>query len=109
MFLNLRKEVYRQIFQYPPNNFDAQTIAVQRNDQFAVYGLTVRNLSLGLTVVYVGKSKTLRNRLNFWLSNPPGPGTTHFYSEAYETEAAMDAAEQRLIQELQPRYNTLLK
>lgn len=94
---------------YPANSFDARTVANQRNDQFAVYGLAVRNLFGGLTVVYVGQSKTLRDRLNFWLNNPPGPGITHFYSSAYATEAAMDAAEQGLIQELQPRYNTLLK
>jgi excinuclease UvrABC nuclease subunit len=59
--------------------------------------------------VYVGKSKTLRDRLNYWFNNPPGPGITQFYSQAYSTEAAMDSAEDQLIQELQPIYNTLLK
>jgi len=96
-------------FQYAPNSFDAQTIASQRNDQFAVYGLAVRNQLGGLTVVYVGKSKTLRDRLNYWLNNPPGPGITRFYSQAYDTAAAMDSAEQQLIQQLQPIYNTIHK
>ena len=96
-------------FQYAPNSFDARTIAIQRNDQFAVYGLAVRNQFGGLTVVYVGKSKTLRDRLNYWSNNPPGPGITHFYSQAYDTAAAMDSVEQQLIQQLQPIYNTLHK
>src|SRR5579863_1308460 len=96
-------------FNYAPNSFDAYRIANQRNDQFAVYGLAVGNIFGGLTVVYVGKSKTLRDRLSYWLNNPPGPGITHFYSEAYPTAAAMDSMEERLIQELQPIYNTLLK
>jgi excinuclease UvrABC nuclease subunit len=59
--------------------------------------------------VYVGKSKTLRDRLNYWLNNPPGRGITHFYSQAYATAAAMDSAEEQLIQALQPIYNTLMK
>lgn len=59
--------------------------------------------------MYVGKSKTLRDRLNYWLNNPPGPGITYFYSQAYPTAAAMDSAEELLIRELQPFYNTLLK
>ncbi len=96
-------------FQYAPNSFDAQTIAGQRNDQFAVYGLAVRNQFGGLTVVYVGKSKTLRDRLNYWLSNPPGRGITHSYSQAYATAAAMDSVEEQLIRELQPIHNTLIK
>ncbi|MFZ3341627.1 MAG: hypothetical protein WA213_12135 [Terriglobales bacterium] len=96
-------------FQYAPTSFDAQTIAGQRNDQFAVYGLAVRNQFLGLTVVYVGKSKTMRDRLNYWLSNPPGRGINHFYSQAYKTAAEMDSAEELLIRELQPIHNTLMK
>jgi excinuclease UvrABC nuclease subunit len=92
-----------------PNSFDAQTIANQRNNQFAVYGLAARNQFGGLTVVYVGKSKTLRDRLSYWLNNPPGRGITYFYSQAYSTAAAMESAEEQLIQELKPIYNTLLK
>lgn len=96
-------------FQFAPNSFDVQTIAKQRNDQFAVYGLAGRNNLGGLTVVYVGKSKTLRDRLSYWLNNPPGRGITYFYSQAYETAAVMDSVEEQLIQELRPIHNTLLK
>jgi len=100
---------YNTIFKFQANSFDAWTIASQRNDQFAVYGLAVRNLLGQITVVYVGKSKTLRDRLNYWFNNPPGPGIAYFYSEAYPTAADMDTVEERLIQQLQPIYNTLLK
>ena len=97
------------MFQHPANSFDARTIANQRNDQFAVYGLAVSNQFGQLTVVYVGKSKTLRDRLSYWLNNPPGKGITYFYSQAYLTAAAMDSAEEQLIRELRPIHNTLLK
>lgn len=73
-----------------------------------MYGLAVFGI-FGNTVVYVGKSTTLRDRLSYWLNNPPGPGIAYFYAEAFQTEAAMNAREEQLIKELQPIYNTLLK
>jgi hypothetical protein len=97
------------IFNYGPYSFDALTISTMKNG-YGVYGLAVSNAFIpGLTVVYVGKSTTLRDRLNYWFNNPPGPGITHFYAEAFESEAAMNAREEQLIKQLQPAYNTLLK
>jgi len=73
-----------------------------------VYGLAV-SYGFGLTVVYVGKSGNLQERLTYWLNNPPTIGISHFYAEAFDTDAAMSQREEQLIRELQPTCNTLLK
>jgi excinuclease UvrABC nuclease subunit len=94
-------------FQYGPYTFDKVRINSMVNS-FGVYGLA-RGLILGQKPAYVGKSKFLRDRLSHWLNNPPGPGLTHFYAEAFATEALMNAREEQLIKEFQPTLNTLLK
>jgi len=88
-----------------PFAFNQATINTRRNDGFCVYCLCYSNN----VAAYVGKSKTLRDRLNFWFNNPPGKGLTQFYAEALQTEAAMNAREEELIKKFQPALNTLLK
>jgi excinuclease UvrABC nuclease subunit len=96
-------------FQYGPYAFNNATIDTMSNG-YGVYGLSRGSGYLGIQpVAYVGKSVTLRDRLTYWLNNPPGIGLTHFYAEAFGTEAAMTAREEQLIKELQPALNTLLK
>jgi excinuclease UvrABC nuclease subunit len=88
-----------------PFAFDKATINTRRNDGFCVYCLCYSDN----TAAYVGRSTTLRDRLTFWLNNPPGSGLTQFYAEAFQTEAAMIAREEQLIKQLKPVLNTLLK
>ncbi len=90
-----------------PFVFDKATIATRRDDGFCVYGLS-RSTSQA-HIAYVGRSTTLRGRLNNWFNNPPGRGLTHFYAEALGTEAQMIAREEELINEFKPVLNTLLK
>ena len=52
-------------FQYAPNSFDARTIAIQRNDQFAVYGLAVRNHSSADCPEYVVGGRTIDEQVPF--------------------------------------------
>jgi hypothetical protein len=94
-------------FDFGPYAFDAKTIAGHQNHGFCVYGLSRSASQSG--IAYVGKSTTLRDRLTYWLNNPPGRGLTHFYAEAFKTEALMTAREEQLIKELKPVLNTLLK
>ncbi|MFZ1940523.1 MAG: hypothetical protein ACLQHT_18210 [Terracidiphilus sp.] len=94
-------------FVYGPYALDKETVVGHQNDGFCVYGLS-RSTSQ-VHIAYVGRSTTLRDRLSFWLNNPPGRGLTHFFSEAHKTEAAMIAREEELIKELKPVLNTLLK
>lgn len=97
-------------FAHGPYAFDKETVAGHQNHGFCVYGLSRGIGYFGIQpIAYVGRSTTLRNRLNYWLSNPPGYGLTHFYSEAFQTEAQMIAREEQLIKEFQPTLNTLLK
>jgi excinuclease UvrABC nuclease subunit len=88
-----------------PFAFNKTTIDTRRNDGFCVYCLCYADN----TAAYVGRSTTLRDRLTFWLNNPPGSGLTQFYAEALLTEAAMIAREEELIKQLKPVLNTLLK
>jgi hypothetical protein len=94
-------------FSYGPYHFSKETVDQHQNHGFCVYGLSRSASQIG--IAYVGRSTTLRDRLNYWLSNPPGYGLTHFFAEAFETEAQMIAREERLIKEFQPALNTLLK
>ncbi|MGA2753707.1 MAG: hypothetical protein ABSE53_08065 [Terracidiphilus sp.] len=91
-------------FKEGPFTFDKATAATRRNDGFCVYGLWGRR-----GIEYVGKSTTLKDRLTYWVNNPPGPGLTHFYAEALGNEAQMTAREEELIKEFKPALNTLLK
>jgi hypothetical protein len=94
-------------FKEGPFVFDKTTVGTRRNDGFCVYGLSRSAMQSG--IAYVGKSKTLQDRLTFWSNNPPGRGLTHFFAEALETEAQMTAREEELIKEFKPVLNTLLK
>jgi len=94
-------------FKFGPFAFDKATVAQHQNNGFCVYGLS-RSVNQSW-IAYVGRSTTLRDRLTYWLNNPPGRGLTHFYAEAFQTEAAMIAREEELIKELKPVLNTLLK
>jgi hypothetical protein len=94
-------------FNFGPYVFDKVTVAGHQNDGFCVYGLSRSVSQIG--IAYVGRSNTLRDRLTYWLNNPPGRGLTHFYAEAFKTEAQMIAREEELIKEFKPVLNTLLK
>ncbi|MGA3335084.1 MAG: hypothetical protein ABSC62_13075 [Terracidiphilus sp.] len=94
-------------FKEGPFAFNKATIDTRRNDGFCVYGLSQSASQSG--IAYVGKSTTLRDRLTYWLNNPPGRGLTHFFAEALTTEAQMTAREEELIKEFKPILNTLLK
>lgn len=75
-----------------------------------VYGLAKPSANPGrYTILYVGKSDNLPDRLRAHLNNPPVKGVTHFFAEAHNTEAARTQKEYALIQEFKPVGNTLLK
>jgi excinuclease UvrABC nuclease subunit len=76
-----------------------------------VYGLAVAQLwNPGYyTILYVGKSGNLRERLKYHLNNPPVAGITHFFAERIDTEAGRAQREAQLIAEFKPVGNTLLK
>lgn len=76
-----------------------------------VYGLAKpQRLNPGYyTILYVGKTGNLKERLNFHLSNPPVAGVTHFFAEVVAGEAARTQREAQLIAEFKPLGNTLLK
>jgi hypothetical protein len=95
------------MFQFGPYVFNKETVADHQNHGWCVYGLSMSASQLG--IAYVGRSTSLRDRLTYWLNDPPGRGLTHFFAEAYQTEAAMIAREEQLIKEFQPVLNTLLK
>ncbi len=90
--------------------FDAATIRTV-NSVGGVYGLSrpMPNRPGYHEILYVGKAADLHGRLTQWLNSPPGPGITHFFAEVVSGEAARTLREAQLIQEFQPRYNTLLK
>jgi excinuclease UvrABC nuclease subunit len=60
-------------------------------------------------VLYVGKTGNFRERIQYWLNNPPGAGITHFFAEVIANEAERTRFEAELIAEFRPRYNTVLK
>jgi len=74
-----------------------------------VYGLARPGLLGRYTILYVGKTGNLQERLRAHLNNPPVPGVTHFFAEALEGDAARTQRESVLIQEFKPVGNTLLK
>ena len=76
-----------------------------------VYGLARPRLSHSgyYTILYVGKSGNLRERLRSHLNNPPTAGVTHFFTEAIQAEAPRTRREVQLITEFDPIGNTQLK
>ena len=61
------------------------------------------------TILYVGQSGNLRERLQSHLNNPPTAGITHFIVERIDNLAARTMRERSLIAEFQPVGNTLHK
>jgi hypothetical protein len=61
------------------------------------------------TILYVGQSGNMRERLKYWLNNPPAAGITHFFVERIDNLAARAQRERQLIAEFKPVGNTLLK
>ena len=61
------------------------------------------------TILYVGKTGNFRERIQFWLNNPPVAGITHFFAEVITNAAERDMQEASLIAEFKPVGNTLLK
>ena len=61
------------------------------------------------TILYVGQSGNLHERLQSHLNNPPTAGITHFIVERIDSLAARTLRERQLIAEFQPVGNTLHK
>lgn len=97
-------------FTHGPYHFTAQGINVMY-EIGAVYGLARPTLAdpNRYTILYVGKAVNLRKRLLEHFNNPPARGVTHFFADAYGTDAARTQREFALIQEFKPVGNTLLK
>lgn len=76
-----------------------------------VYGLALPILARPgwYTILYVGKSGNVRERLQFHLNNPPAAGITHFFVDRVDGEALRTLRETALIAEFKPVGNTLLK
>ena len=76
----------------------------------AVYGLFCPSTRAGyFRCLYVGSTDNLRRRLGEHLSNPPVAGATHFFAEAFTSEAQRREREAALIAEFQPVGNTQLR
>ncbi|MGA9963881.1 MAG: hypothetical protein WBQ10_01640 [Terriglobales bacterium] len=61
------------------------------------------------TILYVGQSGNLRERLQSHLNDPPTTGIAHFIVERIDNLAARTLRERQLIAEFQPVGNTLHK
>jgi excinuclease UvrABC nuclease subunit len=77
----------------------------------AVYGLArdMQNKPGRSQILYVGQTGDLRERIQYWLNNPPVSGIAHFFVEVIPNEAARLRREAELIAEFKPVGNTLLK
>jgi len=97
-------------FGYGPFTFDEAGIG-SLVESGGVYGLAKPSASaLGrYTILYVGKTGNLRERLRAHLNNPPVSGITHFFAEAINGDAARTEREYALVQEFKPVGNALLK
>jgi excinuclease UvrABC nuclease subunit len=60
-------------------------------------------------VLYVGKTGNFRERIQYWLNNPPIAGITHFFAEVIANQAERSRFEAELIAEFKPCCNTVLK
>ena len=76
-----------------------------------VYGLSKpKPLAPGWYIpLYIGETGNLRERVQFWLNNPPVAGITHFFADVIPNAAERKRHEAALIAEFQPVGNTLLK
>ena len=61
------------------------------------------------TILYVGLSGNLRERLQSHFDDPPAAGITHFFVERVDNAAARMLRERQLIAEFKPVGNTLHK
>jgi len=97
-------------FQYGPFTFNEVGIGGIRQVG-GVYGLAKPTINrLGVyTILYVGKTGNLPDRLRAHLNNPPVSGATHFFAEGFDRDADRTRREEELINEFQPVGNTLLK
>ena len=59
--------------------------------------------------MYVGKTGNFRERLQYWLNNPPVAGITQFFAEVIANQAERTRREAELIAEFKPVGNTVLK
>ena len=77
----------------------------------AVYGLFCPSAGRPgyFRCLYVGRTDNLRRRLGEHLNNPPVVGATHFFAEAYVSDAQRRERETALIAEFQPVGNTQLR
>jgi hypothetical protein len=97
-------------FGYGPFTFDDGGIGSMVQSG-GVYGLAkpLARTPGSYTILYVGKTGNLQERLRTHLNNPPVPGITHFFAEAIAGDAARTEREYALVQEFKPVGNTLLK
>ena len=86
-------------------------VAYTLNEVGAVYGLArnMPNQAGKSQILYVGQTGNLRERIQYWLNNPPVAGIAHFFVEVIPNEAARLRREAELIAEFKPIGNTLLK
>ena len=91
-------------------NFNQATVDTLR-EIGGVYGLASAQVWRPgwYTVLYVGKTGNFRERLQYWLNNPPAAGITHFFAEVIANAAERSAHEANLIAEFKPVGNTALK
>jgi excinuclease UvrABC nuclease subunit len=91
--------------------FDFNWLVAHRlNEVGAVYGLAQPSRQPGRsTILYVGQTGNLRERIQYWLNNPPVAGITHFFVEVIPNEGERLRREAELIAEFKPVGNTLLK
>ena len=90
--------------------FNQQTVDTLR-EVGGVYGLACPKFGLvnRYTILYVGKTGNFRERLQYWLNNPPVAGITHFFAEVITNAAERNTHEANLVAEFKPVGNTVLK
>ena len=88
-----------------------QAVAKTLNQVGAVYGLARHypNKPGWSQILYIGQTRDLRERIQYWLNNPPVAGIVHFFVEVITNEAQRLRREAELIAEFRPVGNTLLK
>jgi excinuclease UvrABC nuclease subunit len=90
--------------------FDQQTVDTLL-EIGGVYGLACPQIFRAgwYTILYVGKTGNFRERLQYWLNNPPVAGITHFFADVIANAAERTTHEANLIAEFKPVGNTALK
>jgi excinuclease UvrABC nuclease subunit len=91
-------------------NFDRDNVS-RLYEIGGVYGLAMPQLWRPgwYTILYVGKTGNFRERLQYWLNNPPVAGITHFFADVVANLAERDIHEANLIAEFKPVSNKVLK